>query len=85
MALFTRAYQPKSVSHETMFFSHNKSASASALASAKKKQPAEQSLYILPCSLEFISQNQPAIQQYFSLTTNQHQHRPPSNEQADYI
>jgi hypothetical protein len=28
-----------------------------------------------PCSLELISQNQPAIQQYFSLTTNQHQHQ----------
>jgi hypothetical protein len=28
-----------------------------------------------PCSLELISQNQPVIQQCFSLTTNQHQHQ----------
>jgi hypothetical protein len=27
------------------------------------------------CSLEFICQNQSAIQQYFSLITNQHQHQ----------
>jgi hypothetical protein len=36
--MFTWAYQSKSVSYKTVFFSHNKSASA------KKKQPAEHSL-----------------------------------------
>jgi hypothetical protein len=42
-----------------------------------------------PVSLELISQNQLTIQQYFSLTTNQHQHqhrhRPPSSEQGENI
>jgi hypothetical protein len=28
------------------------------------------------CLLELISQNQPAMEQCFSLTTNQHQHQP---------
>jgi hypothetical protein len=27
------------------------------------------------CSLELISQNQAAMEQYFSFTTNQHQHQ----------
>jgi hypothetical protein len=39
------------------------------------------------CSLDLISQNQPAIQQCFSLTTNQHQpesaSQKPSSEQGD--
>jgi hypothetical protein len=39
-----------------------------------------------PCSLELISQNQPIIQQCFSLTTNQHQQQPqkPLAEQDCY-
>jgi hypothetical protein len=46
-------------------------------------------LFHSPYSLELTSQNHPVIQQYFSLTINQHQyqhqHRPPSSEQGDCL